>query len=102
MRYQYTPFFSPGIPIYLKTAKKVDTKYLELLPKSPCPIRKAGVTKGRTINCLEGRDPIFFKTNNFLCVIVCANTFFRAVTSCRQLFFWCPDSGLGWLFMYRT
>ena len=31
--YQYTPFFPPGIPIYLKTAKKVDTKYLKLLPK---------------------------------------------------------------------
>ena len=31
--YQYTPFFPPRIPIYLKTAKKVDTKYLKLLPK---------------------------------------------------------------------
>ena len=45
------------------------------------------VTKGRTIICLEGRDPIFFKTNNFLCVVVCVNNFFRAVTSCRQFFF---------------
>ena len=31
------PIFSPGIPIYLTTAKKVDTKYLKLLPKSQVP-----------------------------------------------------------------
>ena len=30
MGYQYTPFISPEIPIYLINANKVDTKYLKL------------------------------------------------------------------------
>ncbi len=80
--YQYTPFlpWDTNIP---ENCKIVDTMIPKIITLKPCPITKAGVTKGRTSICLEGSQ---FSSRQTVFVSLPVHTIFSGCDFLKTIF----------------